>query len=62
MKKKFNIVEEIDVDLLLAQIDIDGNGTIDIKEFITATMDLKNVLYGKELKQAFDLFDIVSFP
>jgi hypothetical protein len=37
----------VDVDMLLSRIDIDGNGTIDIKEFITATMNLKGVLYGK---------------
>jgi Ca2+-binding EF-hand superfamily protein len=51
--------EVVDVDEILKRIDFDGSGTVDIKEFITATMNLKKVSEGKSLKQAFDLFDIV---
>eukprot|EP00347_Sterkiella_histriomuscorum_P009461 403341129 len=50
--------EFLDIDNLLQKIDIDGSGNIDIKEFITATMNLKDVIHGKQLKQAFNLFDI----
>jgi len=35
--------ENVNVDEILKRIDIDGSGTVDIKEFITATMNLKNV-------------------
>lgn len=39
-----------DVDDLLKRIDVDESGNIDIKEFITATMNLKTVMHGKNLK------------
>jgi Ca2+-binding EF-hand superfamily protein len=43
----------------VARIDIDGSGTIDFKEFLTATINAKKVTQEDVLKQAFDLFDIV---
>ena len=42
-REKFNLGETINADEILARIDIDGSGTIDIKEFISATMNMKNV-------------------
>jgi calcium-dependent protein kinase len=58
--EKFGLKKEtMDIDEIIKRIDIDGSGTVDIKEFITATMNLKNVAQGNSLKQAFDLFDIV---
>ncbi|CDW79639.1 protein kinase domain containing protein [Stylonychia lemnae] len=58
-RSKFGMEGEFNnIDDLIKRIDIDGSGNIDIKEFITATMNLKDVINGKQLKQAFDLFDI----
>ena len=48
------------VDEIIDRIDIDGNGSINIKEFITAAMNMKDMSNGSRLKQAFDLFDIVT--
>lgn len=42
------------------KIDIDGNGTINIQEFIAAAMNFREMSNGERLKQAFDLFDIVN--
>ena len=33
----------LSVDDIIKRIDLDGNGTIDIKEFISATINLKEV-------------------
>ena len=60
-RERFDLGETVDADTILARIDIDGSGTIDIKEFITATMNMKNVSQGNQLEQAFNLFDIVIF-
>lgn len=49
-----------DIDDIIERIDVDGSGTIDFKEFLTATMNAKRLTQGDVLKQAFDLFDIVS--
>ena len=38
------------VDDLIDRIDIDGNGTINIKEFITAATNLKDMSNGQRLK------------
>jgi len=35
------------IDELIKRIDIDGSGNIDIKEFITASMNLKDMVNGK---------------
>jgi Ca2+-binding EF-hand superfamily protein len=39
-----------DIDDLLKRIDLDGSGNVDIKEFITATINLKSVLNDKQLR------------
>lgn len=49
-----------DVDELMMRIDIDGSGTIDIKEFITAAINLQEVTKESKLKQAFNLLDLVN--
>ena len=60
-REKFDLGDEfLTADQILERIDIDKSGTVDIKEFITATMNLKNVSHGNSLKQAFNLFDIVN--
>lgn len=57
---KFDLKGELgDIDDIIMRIDIDGSGTVDFKEFLTATMNAKRVTQGDVLKQAFDLFDIV---
>jgi calcium-dependent protein kinase len=59
-RKKFGLMGDLgDIDDIIARIDIDGSGTIDFKEFLTATMNSKRLVQGDLLKQAFDLFDIV---
>ena len=47
-----------DVDELIKKIDLNGDGQVDIKEFIAAMINLKDANNGNFLKQAFDLFDI----
>ena len=60
-REKFGLKGDIgDIDEIVARIDIDGSGTIDFKEFLTATINAKKVTQEDVLKQAFDLFDIVS--
>lgn len=47
-RSKFGVEGEFDdIDALIQRIDIDGSGNIDIKEFITATMNLKDMIKGK---------------
>jgi Ca2+-binding EF-hand superfamily protein len=48
-----------DIDDLIQKIDFDGSGTVDIKEFIAATINLKDASDENFLKQAFKLFDLV---
>jgi calcium-dependent protein kinase len=58
-REKFGLKGDIgDIDEIIARIDIDGSGTIDFKEFLTATINAKKVTQDDMLKQAFDLFDI----
>lgn len=42
---------------LLIQADVDGNGTIDYIEFITATMHLNRMEREDRLYKAFEYFD-----
>ena len=44
---------------LMAIADVDNNGTIDYSEFLLATANRKEILSKVNVKQAFDLFDIV---
>ena len=41
-------------------IDMDGNGSIDFKEFLSAMINKKQVTQDDMLSKAFKLFDIVS--
>lgn len=43
-KQKFGLKGDLgDIDDIIARIDVDGNGTIDFKEFLTATINAKRV-------------------
>ena len=42
---------------IIAKVDINGNGTIDLTEFLIANMDLPKVLNEQRLRAAFSLFD-----
>eukprot|EP00826_Nyctotherus_ovalis_P034981 TRINITY_DN2959_c0_g4_i1.p1 TRINITY_DN2959_c0_g4~~TRINITY_DN2959_c0_g4_i1.p1 ORF type:complete len:395 (-),score=98.65 TRINITY_DN2959_c0_g4_i1:60-1244(-) len=48
---------EEEVQRIIAQIDIDGSGFIDLTEFVIATMNKKNLLSRDRLLAAFDIFD-----
>ena len=37
--------------------DVDGSGYIDFTEFVTATMDKKNLLSKTKIETAFQMFD-----
>jgi calcium-dependent protein kinase len=47
-----------EIDQLLDNIDLNGNGVIDYSEFVTATADYKKLCTENNLKQAFDKFDL----
>lgn len=40
------------------QADVDGNGTIDYMEFITATMHMNRMEEGDHIYKAFEYFDV----
>ena len=42
---------------MFAEIDIDGNGSIDYTEFVMATMNEQELITNEKLKAAFRLFD-----
>ena len=42
---------------MFEKIDLDGNGTIDYTEFVTATIEEKNLVTIDRLKMAFKMFD-----
>lgn len=42
-------------------MDLDGNGSIDYNEFITATINKSKVLSKQNLEAAFNAFDKVSY-
>lgn len=42
---------------MFKRIDLDGNGTIDYTEFITATINEKNLITTNRLLLAFKMFD-----
>eukprot|EP00826_Nyctotherus_ovalis_P030290 TRINITY_DN2412_c0_g2_i2.p1 TRINITY_DN2412_c0_g2~~TRINITY_DN2412_c0_g2_i2.p1 ORF type:complete len:356 (+),score=110.69 TRINITY_DN2412_c0_g2_i2:374-1441(+) len=48
---------EEEVEKIMKQIDISGNGFIDLTEFIMATMSKKNLLSRNRLVAAFNVFD-----
>lgn len=49
-----------EVESLMAVADVDNNGLIDYSEFLLAAGNKKEMLSKANVKQAFDLFDIVS--
>ena len=48
-----------EVETLMAVADVDNNGLIDYSEFLLATGNKREMLSKENVKQAFDLFDIV---
>ena len=43
-RQKFGLKGDLgDIDDIIARIDVDGSGTIDFKEFLTATMNAKHL-------------------
>ena len=48
-----------EVESLMAIADVDNNGLVDYSEFLLATGNKRTMLSQANLKQAFDLFDIV---
>lgn len=48
---------EYNANAIMEQIDIDGNGYIDLTEFVIATINKKNLLSQERLMAAFNLFD-----
>jgi len=50
---------QIEVDSLMAVADVDNNGTIDYSEFLLAAGNKQKLISKTNVKQAFDLFDIV---
>ena len=48
-----------EVESLMAIADVDNNGLIDYSEFLLATANRKEIVSKVNVKQAFDLFDIV---
>ncbi|OAY71788.1 Calcium-dependent protein kinase 7 [Ananas comosus] len=50
-------VPDIDVHMLMEAADIDGNGTLDCKEFVTVSVHLKKIRSEEHLPKAFSYFD-----
>lgn len=50
-------VHDTDVDMLMEAADIDGNGTLDCKEFVTVSIHLKKIRSEDHLPKVFNYFD-----
>ncbi|CAN6357975.1 unnamed protein product [Urochloa humidicola] len=50
-------VHDTDVDMLMEAADIDGNGTLDCKEFVTVSIYLKKIRSEDHLPKLFSYFD-----
>ncbi|KAF8657998.1 hypothetical protein HU200_059458 [Digitaria exilis] len=50
-------VNDSDVDMLMEAADIDGNGTLDCKEFVTVSIHLKKIRSEDHLPKVFSYFD-----
>ncbi|TKW25096.1 hypothetical protein SEVIR_3G094400v4 [Setaria viridis] len=50
-------VHDTDVDMLMEAADIDGNGTLDCKEFVTVSIHLKKIRSEDHLPKVFSYFD-----
>jgi calcium-dependent protein kinase len=46
------------IDEIISECDINGDGYLEYTEFIAATMNKKKMLSQKKLKEAFNLFDV----
>ena len=53
-----HFVFEEELQKIIRNIDLNQNGQIEYSEFVSAACSLTNVLTEKNLKQAFDLFDL----
>ena len=53
-----NILFEDELKKIIYNVDINNNGIIEYSEFVAATSNLNKILTEKNLKQAFDLFDL----
>jgi len=51
------VAAQIEVDRIMASVDMDANGAIDYTEFISATINKSKLLTKERLKTAFDHFD-----
>lgn len=49
-----------EVETLMAIADVDNNGLIDYSEFLLATGNKKEMISEENVRQAFNLFDIVT--
>lgn len=52
------IVFEEELQQIIKNVDFNNNGQIEYSEFVSAASNLKQLLTEKNLKQAFDLFDL----
>ncbi|KAK1372836.1 putative EF-hand domain pair, Serine/threonine protein kinase, striated muscle-specific [Heracleum sosnowskyi] len=50
-------VSDLDVQSLMEAADLDGNGTLNIDEFVTIAVHIKKISSDEQLKQAFSSFD-----
>ncbi|KAG2623556.1 calcium-dependent protein kinase 29-like [Panicum virgatum] len=50
-------VHDTDVDMLMEAADMDGNGTLDCKEFVTVSIHLKKIRSEDHLPKVFSYFD-----
>ena len=58
-RERFGLKADIgDIDNIVQNIDLDGSGIIDFREFLSATINTKRFVQDDILKQAFNLFDI----
>lgn len=50
-------INEEEVDRMMKNVDLDGNGVIEYTEFVMATMSEKNMISNEKLRAAFNMFD-----
>jgi len=58
LRKKGNNLPEEDIQRIIRDADIDGDGTIDYEEFIAATINQNKLEREEHLKKAFEHFDL----
>lgn len=49
---------EGELELIIKKIDLNQNGLIEYSEFVSAASNFHNMMTEKNLRQAFDLFDL----